>query len=166
MLDNPCTNDAQCQRSVTRRLQSGTDITVLEEQLFCVNGGCKPCDPVAWAADVGPLGIATVRCDGYAPSISANIGRYATATRLSGSSFTCLATGDFQWVDAVVDYNYQYPCGDRANWPADCTTATTDPTTATTDPTTATTDPKTNAASVAAAAPLLVAAAFALISLF
>ena len=126
--------------------------------MFCVNGVCKPCDPVAWAANVGPLGVAKVTCAGYAPTISANIGRYATSTRLSGSSFTCLASGDFQWVDATVDYDYQYPCGSRTNWPTDCTTTTTNPTTTTTTTTTSTTANS----DAAAVAPLLALAAAAL----
>lgn len=121
ILNNPCTQDSQCQTTTTTRLAStGNTVTVTQERLFCVNNLCKPCDPVAWAADVGPLGVATVTCAGFDPTVSANLGRYATSTRLAGSSFTCTAAGDFQWVDSAVDYDYQYPCGDRTLWPDGC----------------------------------------------
>jgi hypothetical protein len=97
-----------------------TTVTLTNEKLFCVNGVCKPCNPTEWAAQIGTLGVAALTCPGYSESISTNIARYATASRLSGSSYTCTTDGDFVWLNTTVDYNYQYPCGNRALWPGGC----------------------------------------------
>lgn len=119
MLNNPCTNDAQCQSTVVRDLPSGGTVILTEERLFCVNNKCKPCSPTLWNSTVGAG--ASLTCAGYSASISSAINRYATATRLSGIEYTCSNDGEIVYLQDVVDYNYQYPCGDRANWPSGCT---------------------------------------------
>lgn len=119
-LNQFCSSDATCQTTTTRILPSGSSVTITNEKLFCINNVCKPCNPTEWEAQIGTLGVATLTCAGYNAQISTNIGRYATTTRLSGASYTCMANGDFVWVNATVDYNYQYSCGDRSQWPADC----------------------------------------------
>ena len=122
-LNVNCINDDNCQTTVVRALPSGGSVTLTNEKLFCVAGRCKPCQPTEWQAAVGALDNSSITCAGYTAQVSSMLGRYATASRLSAVEYTCTADGDIVLVQPTVDYNYEYPCGDRALWPSQCVTA-------------------------------------------
>jgi hypothetical protein len=113
MLNQFCTMDSDCQTTVTRSLPSGGSVQLPDEHLFCVNSACKPCNPATWNSG-------NVTCPGYSATLSSSLGRYATTSRLSAVVYTCLSNGDIVFLQDTVDYDYGYPCGNRALWPQNC----------------------------------------------
>jgi len=120
LLDTLCTTDDNCKTTTTRTSIAGTSITVTNERLFCVKGKCKPCQPDVWLSQKGELGVASIVCPGYDATLSNNLARYATESRLPAVEYTCDADGNIVYLQPTVDYNYEFSCGDRSQWPGDC----------------------------------------------
>lgn len=114
MLNKACTADSQCRTTTTNLVH--TTVAVTNELLFCIQSKCKPCVPSIWTQfNVGgSTGVYT--CPGYSATLSAQYGRYFTSTPMPGFAFSCTAQGDIVIVNASIDFNYQYPGGDRSNW--------------------------------------------------
>lgn len=119
LLDAVCADDLDC-RTTTRVIVSNfpsitTEVRV-NEQLYCVFNRCKPCDPQRWQDAVGTPGVATRKCPGYNAALSNRLGRYATTVSRPNYEYTCTTAGDLLVLNATVDYNLDYPLGDRALW--------------------------------------------------
>lgn len=104
--------DSECRTYVDNLLGNG----MLDQSLFCINQLCKPCSPALWTQynTGGATGVYT--CAGYSKVVSDMLGRYATSTPMPAFSFRCASNGDIIVVNSTIDWNYQYPYGDRSTW--------------------------------------------------
>jgi len=118
-LDRPCGSNLDC-RTTTNVITAIYPVLQteqkLDESLACVDGKCKPCDPQIWRDNIGQPGVATVTCGGYNQPLSDTLDRYATESAMPGFTYTCDTAGNIQVVDNQVDYNFEYPGGDRTQW--------------------------------------------------
>jgi len=81
-----------------------------------VNQLCKPCSPALWAQYKigGASGVYT--CAGYNKALSDLNRHYSIGWPLPKFMFRCAANGDIEVVNSTIDWNYQYPYGDRSSW--------------------------------------------------
>jgi hypothetical protein len=105
MLNKQCLSNDNCKNTAQRIFYSGGYVTLTNERLFCINGFCKPCNYTAWTG--------WQACAGYDYTLSLNIGRYASQTRLPPWTYTCMPNGDLVVDNTTVDYGYGYPCANQ-----------------------------------------------------
>ena len=118
-LNDPCGSNLNCRTTVnviTAIYPVVQTEQKLDESLACVDGRCKPCDPQIWRDNIGQPGVATVTCGGYNQPLSDTLDRYAAESAMPGFTYTCNTAGNIQVLDDQVDYNFDYPGGNRTQW--------------------------------------------------
>lgn len=120
IYNKACQADSDC----ITRIDNLLGDNLINEVLFCVNQLCKPCSPALWTQyKVGDAnGIYT--CDGYNKAFSDQNLHYSTSYPLPKFMFRCASNGDIEVVNATIDWNYQYPYGDRSSWTYSTSTIT------------------------------------------
>jgi len=107
-----CSKDTDCQT----RADNVFFTNYISENLYCINKLCKPCSPALWDQYNTGGPNRTYVCPGYDAHLSNTYGRYAVGSSLPKFTFQCSASGDIVVLNSVLDFNYQYPGGDRSNW--------------------------------------------------
>lgn len=146
ILNKPCSDDSECKTTAGNLAADNLPA----QSLYCVNSLCKPCSPTLWAANNNGAVNGVYTCPGFSASISNSAGTYKTLSRLSAVSFACAPDGSIVVINDQIDYNYQFPGGDRSNWTPSSTFAATNGA-ATTTAAVATSGSNAGSATVAAA---------------
>jgi len=120
IYNKACQADSDCLTRVTNDVHDNWP----NEVLYCVNQLCKPCSPALWAQYKNGDANGVYTCAGYNKELSDNVMHYATATSLPKFMFRCAANGDIVVVNSTIDWNYQYPYGDRSSWTYSTSTIT------------------------------------------
>jgi len=120
IYNKACQSDTEC----VTRIDNLVGSNLINEVLFCVNQLCKPCSPAIWAQyKIGDAnGVYT--CSGYSKYLSDLNRHYTTGWPLPKFMFRCASNGDIVVVNATIDWNYQYPYGDRSSWAYSTSTIT------------------------------------------